>query len=324
MTGIGTVSCRDQAVADEAVPADALHRRAGKELAEGRIIQPQERGQRRRLQILPRLQLGFAGLHGKLVPGAGGKAVIAAIDAVAQGLAKLCRDGPCMFDGQIGDATPGIEPVGLREGICRTGGQAGPAGTAMVPLRLCGSQIQRGEDAGEKEPGSEPPRHQIGVLALPAKAGSLGQRLFHHRRRIDEDLHITAACARDEKARQLLQLALDDIVIIPVAGVDGNIAPVRVGKVLQRIPGRAIVHGQHDDGAHLRPQHAGAGTPVCRFFHPAHGAVMAIGEKLCQPLRGLRDGIGPGDGEIIKAQLGGLVPELAAKAVQSLCRKHRV
>ena len=63
-------------------------------------------------------------------------------------------------------------------------------------------------------------RDQIGVFALPAEAGFRGERLFHQRRGIHEHFDLRPALLR-QPLRQLLQLALDHIVII---------APRRVGR----------------------------------------------------------------------------------------------
>jgi hypothetical protein len=41
---------------------------------------------------------------------------------------------------------------------------------------------------------------EVGVLALPAEAGGGGQRLFHHRRGIDEDLHLAAGRGTSQPA----------------------------------------------------------------------------------------------------------------------------
>ena len=72
---------------------------------------------------------------------------------------------------------------------------------AMIVLGRIGRQIERGEDRAEEQPGAELPRHEIGVLALPADAGGRGQRLFHHRGRIDEHFHIAAGLSRPASGR---------------------------------------------------------------------------------------------------------------------------
>ena len=63
-------------------------------------------------------------------------------------------------------------------------------------LGRIGRQIERGEDRAEEQPRAEFARDQIGVLALPADAGRFRQRLFHHRRGVDEDFDLAAGAVR--------------------------------------------------------------------------------------------------------------------------------
>ena len=57
---------------------------------------------------------------------------------------------------------------------------------------VVGRQIERGENRAEEQPRAVLARDQIGVLALPAEAGRFGQRLFHHRRGVDEHFDVAA------------------------------------------------------------------------------------------------------------------------------------
>src|SRR4029079_2838062 len=102
---------------------------------------------------------------------------------------------------------------------------AGAATAAMVLVRAVVGQLERGEDRAEKQPRAELARDQIGVLALPAKAGRLRERLFHDCRRVDEHLDVAAGLVR-EPARDGFQPRLDDLVIIVAAGIDRNRAAV--------------------------------------------------------------------------------------------------
>ena len=60
--------------------------------AEARIVQAGQLGQRRRDEIVARLQLQLAARLRELVPRADGQTVVAAVDAVAHGPAQLARD----------------------------------------------------------------------------------------------------------------------------------------------------------------------------------------------------------------------------------------
>ena len=63
------------------------------------------------------------------------------------------------------------------------------------------------------------------MLALPAEAGGLGERLLHQRRRIDEDLDL-ALRSRAQAMRQMLELALDHIVIVAPQRIDRDDAGI--------------------------------------------------------------------------------------------------
>src|SRR5690606_6980525 len=119
-------------------------------------------------QFLARVEGALARLLGEFVPWADGKAIVAAIDAVAHRLAELKRDMTLVLDGQVGNAAARIEFVRLREGLRRTGIETAAAGAAMILMGLVGLDFERREDRAEKEPGAEFARDEIGVLALPA------------------------------------------------------------------------------------------------------------------------------------------------------------
>ena len=108
----------------------------------------------------------------------------------------------------------------------------------MIDLGLVARQLERGEDRAEKQPGAELARDEIGVLALPAEAGRLRQRLLHQRRRVDEDLHV-AMRRRDQPARQRLQALLDHVVIIVALRIDRDRAARALFQDRERILGPA-------------------------------------------------------------------------------------
>ena len=93
----------------------------------------------------------------------------------------------------------------------------------MISLGFVGRQLGAREDRAEKQPGAEFARDQIGVLALPADPGGLGERLFHHRGGIDEDFDLQAGLAT-EPAGEGLELAFDDAVIVAALRVNGDCA----------------------------------------------------------------------------------------------------
>src|SRR5690606_27830286 len=148
-------------------------------------------GKPRRRQLGPRQErlVPRGGLR-ELVPRANGQAIVAAVDAISDPRAEFVRDRPFKLDRQIGNAAPGIELERSREslgGASILAGRAGPATLVMAKVRL---ERQRGVDSTEKQPRTMLPADQVRVLALPAQARRLAERLFHHRRSVDEDLEL--------------------------------------------------------------------------------------------------------------------------------------
>src|SRR5947209_10593030 len=99
----------------------------------------------------------------KLVPRADCKAIVAAIDAIADGLSKFVRDRSLVFDREIGNATPRIELVGRGESRGRADIEAGMARAAMIDLGGISGQFDVGKDRAEKQPRAELARHEVGM-----------------------------------------------------------------------------------------------------------------------------------------------------------------
>src|SRR5690554_4367253 len=167
------IANRDQHIAHETIAPRALDRGAGEEGAKARIIKPHQLRKQWCLQFLSGMKGAFARGLRELVPGADGKTIIATVNPVAHRLAKLARDMPFFLDGEIGDAAPRIEFVRRGERPCRASIKAAMTRAAMIVMRRIGRDVERGEDRTEKEPGTKFSRHEICVLALPAKPGRL-------------------------------------------------------------------------------------------------------------------------------------------------------
>src|SRR5690606_16004883 len=123
-----------------------------------------------------------------------------------------------VLDREVGNAAPRIDLIGRRKGVGRAAVEAGAARAAMVPLRAIRLKLSFGEDRTKEQPGTELPADEIGVLSLPTDPGSFRQRFFHDRGGVNENLHVLPG-ARSEFLRQLLELALDDVVVITVPGI---------------------------------------------------------------------------------------------------------
>ena len=305
--GIVRVAGGDQHVAHEARPAEPLDRAAGKQRPEAGVVEDEPGGEAGREEVVAGAQLGLARHLRPLVPRAHREAVVAAVDPVADRRPEFLRDRPLVLDRQVRDAAPRVEPIGRREGVGRAGLEAGAAGAAMVLLRRVRLQGQGGEHRAEEQPRAVAARDEVGVLALPAEPRRLRQRLLHDRRGVDEHLHLAAHLAAiapspREPAGQLLELALDHVVVVAVAGVDGDVGRAPVTERRERIAGRPVVHAEHDDRPHVRPQHAGVGAARLGGGQPVHVAGAAGLQERAQTLRGLRDRVRRGDPAQVEAQ----------------------
>ena len=114
----------------------------------------------------------------------------------------------------------------------------------MIRLRRIWLQLCRRQHHAQEEPRAELAADKIGMLALPAEASLVRQRLFHQRRGIDKNFHLRAALCH-EFAGELLQALLQRVVIVPPPCVDGYVAHRLVLQRLKRIMIRPII--QRDD-----------------------------------------------------------------------------
>src|SRR5437763_5099972 len=110
------------------------------------------------------------------------------------------------------------------------------------------------------------------MLALPAETGGLGQRFLHDGGGIDEKLDL-AAIGLAHPAAERLELLLEDIVIVAMAGIEGDIAGNAVARGAAGCLRRPIVEAENDDGARRRPERTGIGAARGFVGEPAHVAV---------------------------------------------------
>ncbi len=116
------------------------------------------------------------------------------------------------------------------------------------------------------------------MFALPSQPGLSGQWFFHHRGGVDKHFHIGLVAAGKTTGNGF-QLALDDIVIIAVLGIDGDRAFSCALQLGQRIVLRAVIHRQHDDALGLRPQALRTGAAHRCLGHPRHRSMALIIQK---------------------------------------------
>src|SRR5438046_1261933 len=178
------VTQRHGEIAQPALVADAVDGRATHALLELRRAPAEQLRQRRRIQAMAHLEIRVRGRARELVPRTHQLAVVTAVDAIADRLAQLNRNGAVVLDGEVGDAAPRVQPPG---GDDRTGGAGGDARLAAAAVgagALIHRQRQVRQDLAEKEPRAPLARDEVGVLADPAEPGIAGQRLLEHRRRV--------------------------------------------------------------------------------------------------------------------------------------------
>ena len=146
---------------------------------------------------------------------------------------------------------------------------------------------------------------EVGVLALPAEPGGFGERLFHHRRGVDEHLEIAPRFGR-EPAAERLQLALDDIVIVAPLRIDRDAPDIALPGQRERIGCGRVAHAESDNARDLRPERCRAFAMMRARLHPDHVAMLPLGEPLAQSFGGARRGVGARDPARREAQFGGL------------------
>jgi len=226
------IADRDQHIADESIAADALDRRFRKQGAKCRIVEPRKPGQIRRPQAVARGQFCLVSLLGELVPWADRETIVAAIDPIADRLAEFMRDRPLAFDGEIGNAAPGIELVRRwkRRGrqISRQAWQE-PQWSVSAPSRGR-SRLVKMTPRNSHEPNSRETR----LVCLPCSpVPRLAPVAFHHRGGVDEYLDLGAGPG-DQPSRQRLQPRLDQIVIIVALRIDRDRAACALRQDRQR------------------------------------------------------------------------------------------
>ena len=192
-----------------------------------------------------------------------------------------------MLDGEVRNAAPRIESIRRGKGRGRTGIEAGMATAATIRRRFVRRQVERGENGAEKQPRAEIVRHDVGMFALPAQARFRGQRLFHHRRGVDKDLHVAAGIG-DQPACNFFQTRLDQFVIVVAFGIDRNRGAVALLQDRQRIFVRPVIHAEHDHRADIRPQSQRRTAPLGGGCQPDHVAMRAVGDELLEPCFGFR------------------------------------
>src|SRR5439155_14584761 len=149
---IADVAERDTDVSEQAASLRAKNRRVRETALESNIIKREEFNEIRLCQILSSVSLHDLTLSGETVPWANRKAIIAAVNPIANGATKLDRNRSFQFDGQIRNATTRIELEWRCDRGCWTSLQAARARSAAIPFGRIRLQFERRDDLSQKNP----------------------------------------------------------------------------------------------------------------------------------------------------------------------------
>ena len=100
----------------------------------------------------------------------------------------------------------------------------------------------------------------------------------------------------------MLEAALDDIVVVTVAGIDGDVAAIAAAERRERVALGGVAHAERDDAADLRPETAGIGALIDAGGEPVHLAMMAALEKFPQPRPCLGAEFSTGEAHSVEAE----------------------
>ena len=213
---------RDQAVADHPVAADALDRRAGEHLAERRRRRAPA-GRRAAARPAPRA----AGTRGSPPPprrsGSTGR-------PRGNRRSRRCgcrsprgtRPGSARHARSSGRRCSAAHRSGARpDRLRRAGVEAARAGPAMHPGSAGASGSSSSSVRITPRNSQLPCSRETRLVCLPCQPipAACGQRLFHHRRGVDEHLEL-ARGPLDDEPRQRLQRLLDRLVIVAALRID--------------------------------------------------------------------------------------------------------
>ena len=101
------------------------------------------------------VEAGFSGDLGEAVPGTGVEAVVAAVDAVADGATEFQWDTSFVLDGEIGNAALCGQLSRGGDSLGRAGLDTGGAFSAVVSRCFIGFELQRGKELAKEKPSTE-------------------------------------------------------------------------------------------------------------------------------------------------------------------------
>ena len=170
----------DADIAQKAWVLGALDRGLGEDLAEMLVVQSQHVTKGEVENFLSRVENGFAGKLGEFVPWAYLKALVAAVNSVADGGAEFLWDASLVLDGEVGNTSARIHSARCGDGVCRAGVDTSRAGAAVVFGWGVGLEIEGGDEFGKEEPCADLAVNLNGRFAVPSESGFASEVAFEH------------------------------------------------------------------------------------------------------------------------------------------------
>jgi len=123
----------------------------------------------------------------------------------------------------------------------------------MILFGFVWGEVEGREKGTQKEPVPDLTAYKVGMLSLPPQSGCPSKGLFHHRGGVHENFDLSAPFL-DQPTPQPFQPLFDQIMVIPIAGIDRDCPSVLVFKQLERVVLWGIGFGQHHHGFGFRPE----------------------------------------------------------------------
>src|SRR5271170_5950099 len=176
----------DGDIAQPSFIADAPNGAAASLLQELGLAPCKQIGELRVIESVPSREILFRCGARKLVPRTYQLAIIAAVDAIADGAAKLNGNRSAELNGQVGNAASSVKTVRCDDGTGRAGGHAGATRAAVRAALAVDGQFQVEVDLAQKKIGSGVAIDQIRMLADPPQPGVARQGLLQNRCAVGE------------------------------------------------------------------------------------------------------------------------------------------
>ena len=215
-------------------------------------------------------------------------AVVATVDAIADGAAQLERNRAGELDGEIGNAAPRVQAIGGDDGAGGAGRQAGAAEFRNAP---CSAHRRAARDPGRSRRGRNTSPalaiDQIGVLADPAEAGIARQRLLEDRRAVDECAVAKRSDPLGDAVAELLQTVAHELVIVAAQRVARHVGDACRRRARARASAasrRPVIHARADAADRAREEFR---RPRALAAVPRHVAHLAV-EARAQPIEEMR------------------------------------